>query len=108
MNNHKKTLGVNTPHNMFTDIFRPPRTTTLMKPKIVSDGGSTAYYELPKDAKDLNDLIEAKHMSFARANIFKAVFRMSEKAGTNTEYDINKIILFAERLREMARKGIPL
>lgn len=72
---------------------------------VKSDGGSSSYYGLPVDATELNDLIEAKGMSFARANIFKACFRMGEKAGTDIIYDINKIIYFAERMRGMVEKG---
>lgn len=72
---------------------------------VVSDGGSSAYYHIPEDTTDLQDLIEAKDMSFARANIFKACYRMGEKAGADVLYDINKIIWFAERLKKMVSKG---
>lgn len=82
-------------------LVDPPEDATA----VVSDGGSSSYYDLPKDATELNDLIEAKGMSFARANIFKACFRMGEKAGTDAIYDINKIIYFAERMRGMVEKG---
>ncbi len=64
-----------------------------------SDGGSTSYYMLPADAKELNDLIEHKNMSFALGNIFKACYRLGEKADVDAIYDINKIIYFAERLK---------
>ncbi len=78
---------------------------TKAKTKIMSNGGSSDYYKLPNGAIDLNDLIEEKEMSFARGNIFKALYRMGEKSGVDVEYDINKIILFAERLRKMNQKG---
>lgn len=98
-----------------TDLFgnevverRPDFSKGPLNKKITSDGGSAQYYVLPEGAKELNDLIETKAMSFARANIFKAVYRMGEKTGVDVDYDINKVILFAERLRGMARKGIPL
>lgn len=73
--------------------------------KVVSDGGATSYYELPKDASELNDLIEHQAMGFARGNIFKACYRMGHKSGTDTLYDINKIIFFAERMRGVILKG---
>ena len=76
-----------------------------MKGPIVSDGGSTSYYDLPSEATTLNDLIEHKQMSFARGNIFKACYRLGEKDATTTEYDINKIIFFAERMKKMLREG---
>lgn len=71
--------------------------TVMVKTK--SDGGSTDYYKIPPDSRELNDLIEHKNMSFALGNIFKACYRLGEKADTDALYDINKIIYFAERLK---------
>lgn len=62
-----------------------------------SDGSSTDYYKFPKGYDDLIDLIEFKNMNFAIGNIFKACFRLGEKAGTDRAYDLRKIIFFAER-----------
>lgn len=75
---------------------------------VKSDGGSSTYYFLPKGATELNDVIEFKNMSFARGNMFKALYRLGNKAGTDVEYDLNKIELFLGRLREMHKKGQPL
>lgn len=72
--------------------------------KIVSDGKATAYYDFPIGATTLNDLIEYKDMSFARGNIFKAAYRLGEKAGIEEEYDLNKIIYYAERLLNRLKK----
>jgi len=36
-------------------------------------------------------------MNFAVANIFKAAYRLGGKEGTSPEYDLNKIVFFAER-----------
>lgn len=68
-----------------------------------SDGGSSDYYTIPMNAKDLQDLIEYKRMEFGMANIFKACYRFGEKSGTDKRYDLNKIIWFANR--ELARLG---
>jgi len=65
---------------------------------VKSDGGTSSYYELPKGAKDLMDLIEHKDMSFSVGNIFKAAYRLGEKDGADKSYDVRKIIWFAERL----------
>jgi hypothetical protein len=74
---------------------------------IKSDGGSTDYYKIPEFAKDLQDLIEHKHMSFSIGNIFKACYRMGEKDGTSTRYDLRKMIFFANReLDRLDREGI--
>ena len=66
--------------------------------KITSDGKATAYYDFPIGASTLNDIIEFKDMNFARGNIFKATYRLGEKNGIDDEYDLNKIIYYAERM----------
>lgn len=71
------------------------------KTLLSSHGGSTSYYELPAGAKELNDLIEHKNMSFALGNIFKACYRFGEKDAASRMYDLNKIIFFAERLKAL-------
>lgn len=70
----------------------------MKEDKIVSDGKATAYYDFPIGAVTLNDIIEYKEMSFARGNIFKAAYRLGEKDGIDDEYDLNKIIYYAERM----------
>jgi hypothetical protein len=74
---------------------------------IVSDGWSTDYYTLPVGASELQDLIEYKNMNFAVANIFKAAYRLGDKAGTSKEYDLNKIIFFAQRELFRMKKYVP-
>lgn len=70
-----------------------------------SDGGSTSYYQFPYGFTDLQDLIEHKNMSFGRANIFKAAYRLGDKDDVSEEYDLRKIIWFAQRrLAELAAK----
>jgi hypothetical protein len=76
---------------------------TIRDTKIASDGGSTDYYKLPDGAKELLDLIEHKQMNFNVGNIFKAAYRLGEKAGNDLSYDLKKIIFFAER--ELARSS---
>lgn len=72
---------------------------------IKSDGGSTSYYELPEHATELRHLISHKAMSKARGDIFKACYRLGEKAGTDVEYDLNKMKFFVEDLIEMYKRG---
>ena len=62
-----------------------------------NNGGDTDYYAIPKGAKTLNDLVEYKDMDFATGNIFKATYRLGEKEGISLEYDLNKIIYYANR-----------
>lgn len=60
-------------------------------------GGSSDYYKFPAGATEIMDLIEHKQMSFALGNIFKACYRLGDKAGTTRKYDLEKIIFFAQR-----------
>lgn len=73
-------------------------------PQVKSDGSSTSYYALPDGAKELLDLIMHKNMSYPVANIFKACYRLGEKDGNDLEYDLNKIIFFAQYLKDNLRK----
>jgi hypothetical protein len=72
-----------------------------LNPKHKSDGGSTDYYTIPEGTRDLDDLIANKNMSFRMGNIFKACYRLGQKEGTDREYDLRKIIFFAQRELEM-------
>lgn len=71
--------------------------TALDESKVGSDGSSADYYKIPTSASDLMDLIEHKNMNYAIGNIFKACYRLGEKRGASKEYDLRKIIFFANR-----------
>lgn len=62
--------------------------------KVKSNGGSSSYYKLPSESKELDDLIIAKNMPWHIANIFKACYRYGEKAGQDKKYDATKILWF--------------
>jgi len=68
------------------------------------DGWSSSYYEIPEWAKEIDDLIAHKNMSFRLGNIFKAAYRMGKKPGVLAEYDLEKIIWFAQRELEWLRR----
>lgn len=87
------------------DASAAPNPADITVLKQASDGGSTSYYDLPEGAITLNDLIEHKDMSFARGNIFKAAYRLGDKAGNDDAYDLRKIIYFAQRLLDRAERG---
>tara|TARA_R100000541_G_C1878720_1_gene81990 strand:+ start:30 stop:308 length:279 start_codon:yes stop_codon:yes gene_type:complete len=73
--------------------------------KVASDGLSTSYYKIPSHANELRHLISHKGMSKSRGDIFKACYRLGEKAGTNPMYDLNKMKFFIEDLIEMHNRG---
>ena len=85
-------------HPDLGDGFNAPLTTK-------SDGGSSAYYQLPKGASELKHLISHKGMSFARGNLFKACYRLGEKHGTSVLYDLNKLKFSIDDLIEMHQRG---
>jgi len=69
-------------------------------------GGSTpSQYALPVEAKELQDLIEHREMNFAVGNIFKACYRLGRKEGITDEYDLRKILFFADRELKRVTKG---
>lgn len=52
------------------------------EPSTRGDGGSTNYYELPKDATELRHLIRYKKMSHPIGEIFCVIYRLND----NGEY----------------------
>ena len=70
-------------------------------------GNSSAYYKLPEDAIDIQDLIEYRNMNFAQGNILKAIYRIGEKPGVDAVYDLEKIIWFANReINRLTKKDV--
>jgi len=81
--------------------------------KVVSDGGSSKYYEIVITNKagesikvEMGDIIRACVANdFDLGNIMKACRRISEakqgrgKAGASVEYDANKIVYFANEVK---------
>lgn len=77
-----------------------------MDTKVISDGTpeTSTYYKLPPHATELRHLISHKKMNFHIGNIFKAAYRLGEKAGIDRRYDLNKIITMAQfELEELDR-----
>ena len=76
-----------------------PLTNQDIKEKYDNNGGTTDYYQLPSNAKQLQDLIEYRNMNFAQGNIFKAIYRANANSNDHSSYerDLNKIIWFAQR-----------
>jgi len=64
--------------------------------KEISDGSTAPYYELPKDAKELQDLISHKDMNAQIGEIFRACYRYGEVAHSKRLRDAKKIKFYAE------------
>lgn len=71
---------------------------------ILSDGGPSGYYDVPKNVVTLNDIVEWKSDtqwlgdSFHLANVLKAAWRWGEKDGTSKAYDARKLMYTGARL----------
>ena len=75
--------------------------------KIKSDGSTAKYYELPKNARELQDLISYKNMNAQIGEIFRACFRYGQVEHSDRLRDAKKIKFYIEaeierltRLRE--------
>lgn len=89
-------------------------------PEAEHTGGSSSYYSVRIDVPtevyrmpytaECNDIIESLEMTFAEANIFKAVWRTAaarkgkRKKGNNAVYDAEKCIFFSNRMLVHAKR----
>jgi hypothetical protein len=69
-----------------------------------NNGGVTDYYKLDPEWECVQDIIEDKNMSWNIANVFKSCFRLGGNHHSTKLRDLNKIIYFAERERDLIQK----
>jgi len=69
--------------------------------KVKSDGSTAKYYELPEDAKELQDLISFKNMNAQMGEIGRAWYRYGQVAHSEKLRDAKKIKYYIEA--EIAR-----
>ena len=69
--------------------------------KIISDGSTASYYQLPRNAKELQDLISHRNMNAQIGEIFRACYRMGRAAHSDELRDAKKILFYAKA--EVAR-----
>ena len=76
--------------------------------KIVSDGSTASYYELPNGASELQDLISHRDMNAQMGEIFRATYRYGRVSHSSKKRDIKKILFYAkaelERLNKLEEK----
>lgn len=63
---------------------------------INSNGATSSYYELPKGARELQDIISYKNMNSQIGEIFRSCMRYGEVKHSPKLRDINKIIFYAQ------------
>jgi hypothetical protein len=104
------------------DIFKGPTDTiekdAPTKPNKALTGLSTDYYKVSINnpttplvepySAECNDVIEALDMTYAEANVFKAIWRKSaqrtlglSKGGNTQVYDAEKCVFFSSRILEI-------
>lgn len=81
----------------FSDAFRA----IVEKDQSENNGGVTDYYKLDPEWECVQDIIEDKDMSWNIANVFKSCFRLGGNHHSTKLRDLNKIIYFAERERDL-------
>ena len=64
--------------------------------KIKSDGSTASYYELPKDAEQLQDIISAKNMNSQIGEIFRSCMRYGQVEHSKKLRDAKKIKFYIE------------
>lgn len=69
---------------------------TKTPPKIKSDGSTASYYELPKGAAELQDLISFKNMNAQIGEIFRECYRYGQASHSDEVRGIKKILFYAQ------------
>lgn len=60
-----------------------------------SDGSTASYYELPSNARELQDLISAKNMNAQIGEIFRECYRYGQASHSDEIRGIKKILFYA-------------
>ena len=72
--------------------------------KETSDGLSANYYKLPKDAKELQDLISFKNMNAQVGEAFRSLYRYGQCSHSSKEREIKKVLYYCQRELERLNK----
>jgi len=68
---------------------------------VKSDGSTASYYELPSNAKELQDLISYRNMNAQDGEIFRAIYRKGLASHSDELRDAKKVLFYAQA--EVAR-----
>ena len=72
--------------------------------KQTSDGSTASYYELPPEAKELQDLISYKNMDAQVGEAFRALYRFGESSHSDKMRDAKKVIFYMQAEIDMLAK----
>jgi hypothetical protein len=91
-------------HYKFPELDRSNNYEEFVIDKTASDGATASYYELPEEAKELQDIIAYKNMNAQIGEIFRACMRYGEVEHSPMKRDIKKIIFYAkEELKRLEK-----
>ena len=77
--------------------------------KIVSDGSTASYYELPEGARELQDLISHRDMNAQMGEIFRATYRYGLASHSDQLRDAKKIRFYIEaEIRRLEKLTAPV
>ena len=75
--------------------------------KDVSDerGTKADYYDIPEGCMTANDIIDKRRMLFNQGEVFKAAFcfNTGRHSGTDDIREINKILYYAQRVKNLLK-----
>ena len=100
--------GNNTTDNNNDAVGHPPAGTGLsweLPDKTLSDGSTAAYYELPKGAKELQDLISHRDMNAQIGEVFRSCYRYGIASHSDKLRDAKKIKFYIDAEIKRLEKG---
>ena len=100
--------GNNTTANNNDAVGHPPAGTGLsweLPDKTLSDGSTAAYYELPKGAKELQDLISHRDMNAQIGEVFRSCYRYGIASHSDKLRDAKKIKFYIDAEIKRLEKG---
>ena len=64
--------------------------------KQTSDGSTASYYELPPEAKEVQDLISFKNMNAQVGESFRSLYRYGESSHSDRLRDARKVVFYMQ------------
>lgn len=75
---------------------RPPTVIFVEASAQTQDGTTASYYQLPEDAKELQDLISFKNMNAQVGEAFRSLYRMNDCPHSDAIRNCNKVIFYMQ------------
>ena len=85
-------------------VFKLSNADDSTRDQVTSDGITASYYELPPDAKEIQDLISYKNMNGQVAEMFRALYRYGQCSHSDLEREINKVIFYGQAELDRLKK----